>query len=189
MAAFLNERQLRRFKNEARAAAILQHPGIVSVHGVGCERSIHFYAMELIDGADLASVVRDLHRSPSPTTERLDDHSPESVDTLAIAGLSTKRGNSRLDFFRSIAGLGVQAADPLQYAHDEGVIHRDIKPANLLLDERGKLHVTDFGLARVQAFEDLTLTGDVLGTLRYMSPEQISGDEVLTNARTFTRSD
>ena len=71
----------------------------------------------------------------------------------------------------------------MQYAHDEGIIHRDIKPANLLLDRRGNVHITDFGLAQVQAQDNLTLTGDLVGTMRYMSLEQIEGDG-LVDART-----
>ena len=75
-------------------------------------------------------------------------------------------------FFRTVAHLGVQAAEALEHVHQLGIVHRDIKPANLLLDVRGHLWVTDFGLAHCQHDTRLTLTGNVLGTLRYMSPEQ-----------------
>lgn len=79
-------------------------------------------------------------------------------------------------YWRSIARIGVQVADALHYAHVSGVVHRDIKPGNLLLDTHGTVWVTDFGVAK-SSDEDqgLTRTGDVLGTLRYMSPEQIAG--------------
>src|SRR5262249_13533844 len=87
-------------------------------------------------------------------------------------------------FFRAVAELGVQAADALEYAHQTGVVHRDIKPANLMLDGRGHVWVADFGLARIQTDAGLTLTGDVLGTLRYTSPEQALGRREQIDHRT-----
>jgi WD40 repeat protein len=82
-----------------------------------------------------------------------------------------------------VASLGVQAAEALEYAHQSGVIHRDVKPANLMLDGRGHLQVTDFGLARLVGDVGLTMTGDLLGTLRYMSPEQALGKRTLVDGR------
>jgi eukaryotic-like serine/threonine-protein kinase len=86
-------------------------------------------------------------------------------------------------FFRTAAILGLQASEALEHAHRYGILHRDIKPANLLVDDRGNLWVTDFGLARFSDDASLTMTGDVLGTLRYMSPEQALGHPSVIDQR------
>jgi eukaryotic-like serine/threonine-protein kinase len=78
-------------------------------------------------------------------------------------------------YYRSVAEIGVQVAEALQYAHLQGVLHRDVKPSNLLLDTAGRVWVTDFGLAKADDSDDLTRTGELIGTLRYMSPERLQG--------------
>ena len=126
---------------------------------------------------------------PAPPTEGLPtDNEPEVALTETIAvrpgstvsaalpgqsDISTAESNRRA-YFHSVAQIGLQTADALSYAHSRGVIHRDIKPSNLLLDEAGVVWVTDFGLAKT-GDQNLTHTGDILGTLRYMSPERFRG--------------
>jgi len=106
------------------------------------------------------------------------DHSALSTQHPALAATpqppapSSERSTKSRAFFRTVANLGVQAAEALEHAHQLGVVHRDIKPANLLVDVRGNLWITDFGLAHCQSQVGLTMTGDLVGTLRYMSPEQ-----------------
>jgi WD40 repeat protein len=78
-------------------------------------------------------------------------------------------------YWQSVAQIGVQVAQALEYAHKQGVLHRDIKPSNLILDTQGTVWVTDFGLAKAEGAENLTHTGDILGTLRYMPPEAFEG--------------
>ncbi len=89
---------------------------------------------------------------------------------------AVSNGSSDQHYWRSVARIGVEVAEAIQYAHDQCTLHRDIKPSNLLLDARGMTWVTDFGLAKLGEEADLTSEGDIVGTLRYMAPEQFKGD-------------
>jgi hypothetical protein len=161
LGATLDPRHLQRFKNEAQAAAQLQHPNIVPVFAVGCEQGVHYYAMRFIEGKPLSALIA--QRRASSEEGRAAPLEPH---------------------VREVAWMGVQAAEALEHAHQQGVIHRDVKPANLLRDDQGQLWVTDFGLARWPADDALTMSGDLLGTLRYMSPEQASARRGLVDHRT-----
>ena len=224
-AATFDAKHLQRFRQEAQAAAHLHHANIVPVHGVGCERGIHFYAMQLIDGQSLDVVVRQLRheagmgplepgsadRSSSTRNHKssgirsiivqTEDWEPgpndpatarppvaaDQTDTTQrqlSAHFSTHRTGKEPERYRTIARCMAQAAEALEYAHQEGIVHRDIKPANLLIDFRGNVWITDFGLAHFHDAPGLTHTGDVMGTVRYMSPEQASGQRVVLDHRT-----
>jgi serine/threonine protein kinase/tetratricopeptide (TPR) repeat protein len=191
-AATMDPRQLQRFHNEARAAASLDHPRIVHVHAVGCERGVHYYAMQFIEGQTLAAVIADLRQSggkPVPTADQpTAPHVPgqmaPAAETAPQAAASTEQTRLNRTHYRRAAELGIQAAEALDHAHQLGIVHRDVKPANLLVDGRGGLWVTDFGLAHIQSDARLTMTGDLVGTLRYMSPEQALAQRVLIDHRT-----
>lgn len=198
-AAMWDRKQLARFQNEARAAAQLHHPRIVPVYGVGQERGVHYFAMQLVQGQSLDRLLADLRAAetrrgaetlgPGATTAPfVAQHALETSDwenlNHAADALTSCHGDNFHEYCRNVAELAAQAADALQYAHDCGVIHRDVKPSNLLLDEHGHVWITDFGLARVQGDPGVTATGDVVGTLRYMSPEQASGRQALVDPRT-----
>jgi serine/threonine protein kinase len=221
LAAALDARQIERFRNEAQAAARLHHTNIVPVHAVGCERSVHFYAMQLIDGQSLADVIRQLRdlagSQPAPRsrvgrrssavgaspvglepTVVVRGTTPERSPTEVMPGsasadtplpnsateLSALHATNRTAYARSVATLGAQIADALEHAHRAGIVHRDVKPANLLLDRAGTIWVTDFGLAQFYADGELTRSADMVGTMRYMSPEQASGRAVVLDQRT-----
>jgi WD40 repeat protein/serine/threonine protein kinase len=98
-----------------------------------------------------------------------------SSASAVLPGQSMDGPDRKTTYWQSVAQIGVQTADSLEYAHKQGVVHRDIKPSNLLLDKHGTVWVTDFGLAKAEGQQDLTHTGDVLGTLRYMPPEAFDG--------------
>jgi WD40 repeat protein/serine/threonine protein kinase len=196
LAAALDPRHHQRFLLEARAAACLHHTHIVPVHAVGSERGVPYYAMQFIDGCTLAEVLEQLRghgregvaallSAVPPAATRTADHfeafSPGPASALA-SSLGTSSHDQR--YIRAVAEHGRRAAEALDHAHSRGVLHRDIKPANLMLDAEGHLWITDFGLAQIQGDSRLTLTGDVLGTLRYMSPEQALAKRVVIDGRT-----
>ncbi len=174
-AAALDPRQLQRFKNEALAAAHLRHEHIVPVHTVGEERGVHYYAMQFVEGRSLAHLIAELRAEGAS--------SPATGETPPAAALSTERSSGGRRYYEWVASLGRQAALALEHAHAVGVVHRDVKPANLLLDPRGQLWVTDFGLAQMAGDAGLTVTGELLGTLRYASPEQVLARQGVVDQR------
>ena len=222
LAASLDPRHLQRFQLEAQAAAHLHHPHIVPIFAVGCDRGVHYFAMQFIDGRSLADLVADLRKGPAgppdPTAGANSDPTsclpspsgrgaggeghrltsrfrnwlrsrPPGVPSPSPRPSPKGRGSQTppesggkagptsrgAESARAAARLGVQAAEALEHAHSLGVLHRDIKPANLMVQPDGHLWIADFGLARFGAGADLTRTGDIVGTLRYMSPEQATG--------------
>lgn len=193
LASIFDKKKLQRFRNEALATAQLNHPNIINVYSVGCEKGIHFFSMKLVCGDTLAEVITSLRdqTSPLPSSSKslrlpLSNKGRSSRETTSLTGATQGSHESapRATFYQSIARLGIQAADALHHAHELGIIHRDVKPSNLLLDENGSVHVSDFGLATMQTEANLTATGDILGTLRYMSPEQASGQSERVDHRT-----
>ncbi len=179
----LDEKHLKRFEREARIAANLHHTNIVEVFGVGEQEGFHYYVMQYIEGVGLDAVVpevaKTLCRQGGNFVTKEGDKGKKNGVTGAVRQLLGEEGTKigRLDkaYWRNVARIGLQAAEALNYAHGQGVLHRDIKPANLLLSAQGTVWLTDFGLAKAAQSEDVSLTGDVVGTLRYMAPEQFQG--------------
>jgi len=143
-----------RFEREAKSVAALSHPSILGIYDVGMDDGVHYAVMELLEG------------------ETLRDH-------LARAAL----------FWRQAVEIGVAIAEGLQATHAKGIVHRDLKPENIFLTSDGQVKILDFGIARVRqqrssensteasAFFE-TSPGRVLGTVGYMSPEQVRGEKV-----------
>lgn len=164
----LDGNRLKRFQREAHATAALIHPGIVSVFDVGCDEGTHFYVMQLVNGQSL-----DRHIELA----RKRTESPIGAGDVALLLCGPDR-------HLAAARLIGEAAEAMHFAHLAGIVHRDIKPSNLLVDADGHLRLTDFGLARFDSHADLTRSGELIGTLRYMSPEQASGKVELVDGRT-----
>jgi WD40 repeat protein/serine/threonine protein kinase len=124
-------------------------------------------ATEPFDGAD-ATTPPPIHAEGQPAA---------GSSSVALLGSSELTAVSDPDrrYYRSVARIGLQVAEALDYANRQGVLHRDIKPSNLLLDNRGNVWVADFGLAKTAEADNLTHTGDILGTVRYMAPERFQG--------------
>jgi len=138
-------RSRERFKREARASARLSHPGIVRVIAIGEEADYLYFVMELVEGGTLQELIDTAREAPSFEAR----------------------------YFHECAQMISLVADALHYAHEHGVIHRDVKPSNILIDEEGRPHLSDFGLAKDLGEITLSVTGELAGTPRYMSPEQV----------------
>lgn len=172
-----NPKHIQRFEREAITAAGLHHTNIVPVYGVGHEAGHHYYVMQLIDGFGLDEVIAAIVSGSTSNDNYIPQKLVSIVDKLSLKKPveSGTDVNSKVRF-RQVAKIGSRIANALKYAHGQGTLHRDIKPANLLADGEGTIWLADFGLAKAMEGSDVSRTGDVLGTLRFMSPEQFAGN-------------
>jgi Tol biopolymer transport system component len=149
-----SQEKLERFRREAETLAALDHPNIVTLYSVEEADEHHFLTMQLVGGKSLA-------------------------DLISVEGMSVNR----------VLKIAISLAEALRAAHDKGVVHRDLKPANVMIDQEGRVKVLDFGLAKLRradfdegssliATRAMTQEGVILGTIPYMSPEQIQGEAV-----------
>ena len=159
-----HNREIERFRREAETASRLHHTNIVSVYEAGQEGDVFYFAMQYIHGCNLEQWISQVREQRSESS---------SKDETNSAPVSPPTPPDQ-DYPGYVARLGEQAASGLAYAHERGVIHRDIKPANLLLDANSTVWINDFGLVKTDD-SDLTSTGALVGTLRYLAPERIQG--------------
>lgn len=175
-----------RFLREARTAASLHHSHIVPVHGVGEQDGICYFVMQLIDGISCDHILRLLHthHHGKQSTEHALLHTRKSGFTQADTVESDEQRDKSCqnwivlsfnDRCREVARIGLDIAEALAYAHQQGVLHRDIKPGNIIIDRNNHPWLNDFGLARPMDDSNLTASGQVVGTLRYLPPERFDG--------------
>ncbi len=135
------------------------------------------------DDKDATTAPEDVARSHDPAPDARDRPAVSDSFTLSSSSVvlpgrgrdGSKSKSRKPTYWQSVASIGIQVAEALEYAHKQGVQHRDIKPSNLLLDTQATVWVADFGLAKADDQQNLTHTGDILGTLRYMPPEAFEG--------------
>ncbi len=190
-----------RFQREAEAAGKLHHTNIVPIYAQGEHHGTYYYAMEYLEGRSLNKVIADtsgLDFTAATATELMRTLTAGAEATLrpeeaepaerAEEGASEARPGRTTDlgrrYFRTAARLIAEVAEALDYAHGERVIHRDIKPSNLMLTPEGHLVITDFGLARFLDQPGVSVSGEMLGTPVYVSPEQIAAQRVEVDHRT-----
>ena len=162
-----------RFGREARASAKLRHPNIVSIYEEGIEEDICYYAMELVEGKSVSELIEEFREEKNENDDLSKTKTSWILDTASLAEKKPEKGYGTREHFNKIALMVSEAADALEYAHQNSVIHRDIKPSNLMISNGGRLKITDFGIARVEDDNAMTVTGTFLGSPLYMSPEQL----------------
>ena len=172
-----------RFRREVEAVARLSHPGIVPVHAVGEEQGIPFFAMELVAGLSLTEAIAELrHTGPKLASgaalrSRLAERAPEAAEAARA-----DQPPFSLAWTDACLWIAREVAQALEHAHQRGVLHRDVKPSNVVLAADGRAVLVDFGLASTRGATAITRTGSHLGSLAYMAPEQVRGEEA--DART-----
>ncbi len=198
----VNPTAVARFRREASAAGRLHHTNIVPIYDFGESHDSYYFAMELIAGQPLnvliprvadekiasaprARVAEWLEEQLSGNAARAKEKHPQvesapSTEPTSSHSTSTRGGA----YYQQVAHWMADTADGLHYAHGQGIIHRDIKPGNLILSTDSRIMIADFGLAKTADDESYTATGALIGTLRYLSPEQAMAKRIRVDHRT-----
>jgi serine/threonine protein kinase len=174
-----------RFRRETEAVARLAHPGIVAIHTVGEAAGVPYFAMELVEGATLASVLQALEaRAPEHLAGADLRAVVEASGALAGDGASEAAALFGASWVEACTRIALAMCDALSHAHARGVLHRDIKPSNIAVTPQGRVVLLDFGLASSADELRLTVSGSALGSVLYMAPEQVAGRTADIDART-----
>ncbi len=159
----INSDERKRFETEAKAAAALNHPNIATIHAIEEVDNEMFIVMEYVDGKTLKEYVGMYHKKTVHDTPL----NPPLIGGKPINGIPVDES----------INLTIQIAEGLQTAHDKGIIHRDIKSSNIMITDKSKVKIMDFGLAKIRGGAEITKEKSTLGTVAYMSPEQTRGEE------------
>jgi WD40 repeat protein/serine/threonine protein kinase len=176
-----NVKARERFQREVRAVARLSHPSIVPIYDVGEADGVPFFTMECIDGRTLAEVLSALRKTLHPPAELSGSHLRQAI--TAAAAEPSASDVWRRSYVETVCRLMLEVLEGLAHAHVHGVVHRDVKPSNVLVTAKGRAHLFDFGLARLDADLSLTQTGEFVGTPYYAAPEQVDGQRTPGDTR------
>jgi tetratricopeptide (TPR) repeat protein len=177
-------KSLERFKREAKVLAKISHQNIVPIYEVGQQGPYSYFAMEYIKGISLDKVLSSIRNAKSTDKAsnimrwcieargNIDENKREKADGLSRAEVDT-------DYIVRISRIIISIASALDYAHKKGILHRDVKPSNILIDTEGTAKLVDFGLAKAETQQTITITGEFFGTPNYVSPEQIRRPEIV----------
>lgn len=177
------KKTLERFKREAKVLAKISHPNIVPIYEVGQQGPYSYFAMEYIKGVSLDKILSSI-RNAKPDEKASDVirrclGAPMNVETVQKEAAGANGAEIDTDYIVRISRTIVGIASALDYAHKKGILHRDIKPSNILIDTEGTAKLVDFGLAKAETQQTITITGEFFGTPSYVSPEQIRRPETV----------
>jgi len=177
-------KDLDRFKRESRMLAKISHLNIVSIYEVGQQGPYSYFAMEYVKGVSLDKILNSIRSAkPEGKASEVMSQCLEAQSRISEKNLSESHIASHVeidtDYIVRISKIVVSIASALDYAHNKGILHRDIKPSNILIAYDGTVKLVDFGLAKGQMQETITVTGEFFGTPSYVSPEQIRNPDTV----------
>jgi|GEM_PF-5371668 len=176
-------KNLDRFKRESKVLAKISHQNIVPIYEVGQQGPYSYFAMQHIDGVSLDKILSSIRnakagdKASAVMSKCLETNTASYGDKHQDAKGTTAEIDT--DYIINISKIIISIASALDYAHKKGILHRDVKPSNILIDSDGTAKLVDFGLARAETQQSITITGEFFGTPSYVSPEQIRRPDIV----------